>query len=125
MDERTVVFVAHPVRGDTEANIAAARKIFSELHLDDSIIPVAPYLARHGLIDQKSDHGHQLAFGADRQYFVRNFIEQLWLYGDHISDGMWEVVELALECFVEVVPKSEETYCDLATRYKITGRSIR
>jgi len=100
------VFIAHPIAGDISGNIEKVLAICKGLHSGD-IIPIAPYLGLLRYLNDEVPEERELGIYAINEHFRRGFIDELWLFGDRISDGMKEEVNLALELDIPIIPKTE------------------
>lgn len=102
-----MIFVAHPMSGDIDGNTKKVIAICKSIHSEE-IIPVFPsltwrqYLAGH-------PNFQNLAAAVNEEYFRRGLVDEIWLYGDRLSDGMEREVILAMECHIPVIPKTPET----------------
>lgn len=97
------VFVCSAYRGDIEANVAAARSICRRLALS-GITPIAPHLIfpqflRDDLVWER-DQGIKL--GLD----LLSTCDELWYYGDRITDGMRTEIAEARRLHIPVVHKT-------------------
>lgn len=110
--EFKTVFIAHPLRGDIAKNIRRVRAICKELH-SDTLIPYAPYLATAQYLNDNISEERELGMEANHEMFIRGFIDELWLYGDRISNGMAIETRLALRLNIPVIPKTKWTARDL------------
>lgn len=114
------IFIAHPVSGDVEGNlrkiVAICRSIHSQNH-----IPVFPSFTWRKYLDD-SEQSRELAGTVNLEYFRRRMIDEVWLYGDHMSDGMHKEVLLAWKYGAIVAGKTPATKKALAEmqrdRYK-------
>ena len=113
MAQKKVVFVAHPVSGDIAGNIKKVLAICEAVH-KQGIIPIAPYLVSLQYLDDTVVEDRALGIEVNHICFHRRFVDELWLYGDRISTGMRGEVELAFECGIPIVAKTEGTERDLA-----------
>ena len=106
------VFIAHPMTGDIEGNTEKVVKICRAIHSRE-IIPIFPsFTTRRYLTPEPGDR--VLAVLHIQEYFRRQMIDELWLYGDGITPGMWREVALAQEHNVPVVAKSPQTQRELS-----------
>jgi len=114
MKQSKIVYIAHPVGGNVKENLQKVakitRKILIDKHPDLNIIPVAPYfLYCHSLDDDIMDErliGMQSSFD-----FLSNAkVDELWLYGEKISNGMISEIELADKSNIIVVAKTIGTH---------------
>ena len=111
--KKKTVFIAHPVRGDARGNARKVLDICREVH-KKNIIPVAPYLVSIQYLDDNVKEDRELGIEATLEAFHRGFIDELWLFGDRISEGMGEEVRLALKLGIPVIPKTDGAKRDLA-----------
>jgi len=108
MKTKKTVYIAHPLSGNLEGNAAEVRKICREVHTETTI-PVATYLVTLQYLDDTKEEERNLGIDADLETFRRRYIDELWLYGNHISTGMKQEVKLALSLGIPVIPKTEGT----------------
>ena len=102
-----MVFVAHPMSGDIRGNTRKVVEICRKIHTVD-VIPVFPsFTWRKYLRNNKRDKA--LAGMVNKVYFRSGFINELWLYGDHITDGMWREIDLARRYRIIIVPMTAGT----------------
>ena len=102
-----MVFIAHPMSGDIEGNtqkvIAICRRIHSK-----RIIPVFPsFTWRKYLSNDPNDL--KLAQAVNKEYFRRKAIDEIWFYGDRMTDGMIREARLAQKYGIKIVGKTKET----------------
>ena len=91
-----LVYIAHQVGGNVEENIRSVLKICREVHTAETI-PVAPYLVAVQYLEDAVEGERALGMAANREYFTRKLIDELWLCGPRISAGMEGEVRLSLE----------------------------
>ena len=106
------VFIGHPVGGDIKGNVRKVLKICSEVHTRD-VIPVAPYLISLQYLNDEVATDRELGMEANNECFHRLYIDELWLFGTHISSGMKQEILLAKELGIPIVPKTDGTKSDL------------
>jgi len=105
------VFIAHPISGDVENNVKKVIAICEAIHSKD-VIPVFPsFTWRQYLTDRPGDKA--LAHAVNEEYFKRGMVDEVWFYGDRMSDGMREEAKLARSFGITVVGKSRETMSGL------------
>jgi predicted glycosyltransferase len=63
-------------------------------------------------LDDEVHEDRRLGADANLEHFHRRFIDEVWLYGDRISNGMKEEILLALQLGIPVIPKTEGTTRD-------------
>lgn len=109
--KKKIVYIAHPIGGDVENNLQALKWIYQQLTIENEVIPFIPYIAT---VESLSDHvASERAAGFDhnRAIFRSGIIDEVWLYGERISDGMQIEIEWAKWLNIPVVSKSEGTKC--------------
>lgn len=109
--KRKTVFVAHPIKGDVQGNATKVLDICQKIHTE-TIIPVAPYLVSIQYLNDEIIEDRKLGIEANLEAFHRKYIDELWLFGDHISPGMGQEVLLALKLDIPVIPQTDETKRD-------------
>ncbi len=105
------VFIGHPIGGDIRNNIEKVLKICEEIHNKD-LVPVAPYLTSLQYLNDEIIEDRELGMEANHECFRRHYVDELWLFGDKISNGMKKEILLAKEMNIPVVPKTEGTRRD-------------
>ena len=109
---KKTVFIAHPISGDVQGNIKKVLDICAHIHNRD-VIPVVPYLACLQYLRDEVAEERELGIEASLEGFHRGYVDEVWLFGDHISAGMKREVTLALTLGIPVVPQTEGTKKDL------------
>jgi len=105
-----VVYLAHPVKGLVKKNIRTVVKIVRTIaHENSFVMPVAPYVEYNLALDDHIKSDRRLGMLFNKEFFMRRFIDELWLYGWKISEGMWQEIKLAKELGIPVVAKTSET----------------
>ena len=103
------VYPAHPISGDVEGNLKRVRAIVRNLHFMPGVMPVAPYLAACGTLDDNVLEERRMGIEVNEEYFRRGLIDEVWLYGSRISNGMKGEILLAWDYGLPVVPQTKET----------------
>lgn len=106
------VFVAHPISGDIDGNIKKVLEICERIHTKE-IIPVAPFLVSLQYLNDHVVEDRELGVEANLECFRRGYVDELWLFGDRISEGMKGEVKLARELNIPIVPQTDGTRRDL------------
>ncbi len=91
-----LVYVAHQIAGNVTGNIRAVVEICKKIHTPD-ILPVAPYLESVYYLDDDKPEERELGQLLDKEFFKRKVIDELWLCGPRISNGMRDEIRLSLE----------------------------
>jgi len=106
MPKAKMVFIAHPMSGDVEGNTQKVVDICRKIHTA-KLIPVFPSFTWRKYLGYTAKD-NELATGVNEAYFRSGFIDELWLYGDRLTEGMKKEVRLAIECGIRIVPKTRE-----------------
>lgn len=105
-----IVYIAHPIGNDVKANLEKIRKIVRHINLTmPEIIPFVPYYADCVSMDDSIKEERERGIRNDMEFFKRKCFDELWLYGDCISNGMKAEIELAYDCGIGIIPKTVET----------------
>lgn len=99
MFNNKLVYVCSPVRGDVEANVAKAKE-YCKTVLIMGYIPLAPHVAYSGMLDDEIPEERETALALGLALVRR--CDELWIFGDHISEGMKGEIELAKEIGIPV-----------------------
>jgi hypothetical protein len=110
--QRKLVFIAHPIRGDVASNMKKVFAICEQVHKEGHT-PIAPYLIAPTHSNDEVLKNRELGVWANLTTFEHGYVDELWLYGDRISEGMKIEVALAKKLGIPVVAKSEGTKRDL------------
>ena len=105
-----IVYIAHPVSGNIKENVDRIISIvrFINLTMPD-IIPFAPYIVDCLALDDINELERDRGIKNDVALLKAGFISEMWLYGDRISVGMKNEIEIAKKMKIKVVSKSEGT----------------
>ena len=106
------VFIAHPISGDIDGNVKKVLAICERIHTKE-LVPVAPYLVSLQYLNDEVVEDRELGIEANLECFRRRYVDELWLFGDRISEGMKGEIALAKELNIPIVPKTDGTKRDL------------
>lgn len=87
---KPVVYVCSPYSGDIESNTANAR-MYSRFAVAKNTIPFAPHLLLPQYISEEHERG--LAMFMNKVFLGK--CDELWVFGNKITEGMAEEIELA------------------------------
>ena len=87
---KPVVYVCSPYSGDIERNTANAR-MYSRFAVAKNTIPFAPHLLLPQYISEEHERG--LAMFMNKVFL--GICDELWVFGNKITEGMKEEIELA------------------------------
>jgi hypothetical protein len=114
-----IVYIAHPISGDVKGNLEKIRLILREINLTEpDVLPFAHYWVDCHALDDTVLAERERGIKNDVELIKRDFIDEIWLYGDRISNGMNAEVMLAFRLHIPVVPKTPETKQEFEDRYR-------
>lgn len=100
--KKKIIYIAHPIGGDIEANVKSVLKIVKELNMSGlPIVPFAPYIVDVMALDDNDAEQRARGFENNRQLF--DFVDEVWLYGGLISYGMQTEIDWARELNIPVL----------------------
>ena|SRR4030042_1948242 len=98
-----IVYICHPVSGDVMGNIEKIMKIIRDINLSsEDVVPFAPYLGDLLALDDNKPEERSRGILNDIAILRSGIINELWCYGDRISAGMKEEINLAFNMGVPV-----------------------
>lgn len=80
-----LIFLASPLKGDMENNIKKARE-YSKYIVEQGHIPFAPHLLFTQFLDDTNPEERKI--GISMGFKFMEFCDELWIFGDTISEGM-------------------------------------
>lgn len=87
---RPLVYICSPYAGDIEKNTKNARR-YSRFAVTRNAIPFAPHLLMPQYMDEKTERWLAMLMNS---VFIGK-CDELWVFGDHISNGMAYEIEKA------------------------------
>ena len=98
-----IVYIAHPISGDIEGNLAKIRAIVRHINLTHpDVIPFVPYYADVVSMDDNNREERARGIKNDQEFFKRRIFDELWVFG-HISEGVAAEIKLAKENRIPVL----------------------
>ena len=82
---RPIVYICSPYAGDVETNVQKARR-YCRFAVDKGYIPIAPHLLFTQFLNDDNPKERQLGI-----FFVNAVMSkcsEVWVFGEHISNGM-------------------------------------
>ena len=120
-----IVYIAHPIGGDVDNNIKKVIAICRDVNLTEpDIIPFVPYLSDLYALDDSKPEERERGLKNGLSLLKRGFTDEIWLYGDRISNGMRSEVEICNQVGIKVVPKTRQTLYDLTHPKQILTKKI-
>jgi len=96
---RPLVYVASPFAGNTEYNISKARG-YCRFAVTKGCIPIAPHLLYPQFMDD--DDKEQRELGLFFALILLGKCDELWVFGERVSDGMAAEIVKAKKCGMPV-----------------------
>ena len=90
--KRKLIYVASPLRGDYKLNMARAKQ-YCKMVVDQGFIPYAPHLLFTQFMDDSDPVQRAVGMGMGKEMLKR--CDELWVFGDTISEGMAAEIKLA------------------------------
>lgn len=105
-----VAYIAHPIGGNVKHNLEMVRKIVRFINLDEpETVPFAPYWLDCHALDDNVPVERLRGIKNDIELLKRGFIDEIRLYGNRISNGMWAEINLGKKLGIPIVPMTTET----------------
>lgn len=96
-----VVYIAHPVGGDIENNLTLIRDIVLKINLEEEdVVPFVPYYS--DVVSMDDSNPEQRARGIKNNIHLLQFCDELRLYGERVSKGMWLEIAKARELGIPI-----------------------
>jgi len=106
-----IIYIAHPIGGDVEGNLKKIAQIAREINLEyPDVVPIAPYYLDCHALDDSNPEERQRGILNDSEFFDRKIMDEVWLYGDRISEGMSQEIRQANAMGIPVISMSEGTW---------------
>ena len=101
-----IIYLAHPIGAPTkegiEANLADLRRIVRFINLNyHDVVPFVPYYADIVSMDDNIPTEREKGIKNDKSILESGIVNELWLTGDRISDGMIAEQHIA---WIEMIP---------------------
>lgn len=104
-----IVYIAHPISGDIEANLADIRRIVRKINLTfPDVVPFVPYYVDIVSLDDNMPEERQRGIKNDTAILKSGMVQEMWLTGPRISTGMAAEMELAMTLNIPVINKLNE-----------------
>lgn len=99
-----IAYIAHPVGGDVENNLKDLRRIIAKINEDmRDVVPFCPYYA--DVVSLNDNDPTERAWGIMNAHtlLASGVVDELWLTGERISDGMDAERVLAIKKNIPVI----------------------
>lgn len=109
--KRKVVYIAHPISGDVYNNCQKVVRIVEAINRKKpNVQPFAPYIVDLLALNNKKEEDKELGMMNNLELIRRGFVDELWVFGDKISKGMKQEIDIARENNIPVKIKDEKDY---------------
>jgi hypothetical protein len=106
---KKICYIAHPIGGNVELNLASIRNIIFRINTEKKfgdVVPFAPYYADVVSCDDNVPELRERGLQNDEAILSRKgLVDELWLFGPHISAGMKREIMAAFRAGIPVVPQ--------------------
>ncbi len=96
-----LVYIAHQIAGNVDENVKEVLRICRDVHTPE-IVPLAPYLVAVQYLDDALERERKLGIAANLEHFRRKLMDETWLCGPRISNGMKSEIQLSLQYGIPV-----------------------
>lgn len=108
--KKKIIYIAHPIGGDIKGNLEMVGEIYRQISLyRPDVIPFAPYIATIACLNDNVPQERAIGFEHNKAFFDKGIIDEVWLYGDRISNGMAQEIAWAYSLGIPVVSMIEGT----------------
>lgn len=120
---KKLVYICSPLKGDLEVNMARAVK-YAKSASEEGVIPLAPHTIftqfLDDLIPEERERG--LKLGVD----LLKRCDEIWVYGDHLSEGMKNEIVTAYGEGMPIITKAmnAETYTEVLALQNVFKESF-
>lgn len=106
-----IVYIAHPVAlPDLQQNLQKIQTIARDLNLSRrDIVPFVPYMTDCLSLDDTDPKQRERGMTNNKALLASGVVDELWLYGDRISEGMYEEIRIALSTGITIKGATPQT----------------
>jgi hypothetical protein len=93
-----IVYIAHPISGDIEANLSDLRRIIRRINSESPrVVPLCSYYADIVSLDDNDPKDRERGMSNAKEVLRSGAVDEMWLTGDRMSSGMREEIDVAEE----------------------------
>lgn len=108
-----VVYIAHPIRGNKSGNIEKIIKIVRSINLFlPDIVPLTNYIADCLALNDDVKEERDKGLSNDEAILQSGIVDELWVFGDEISEGMRIEMETAKAVGIPIKYFKEDVFID-------------
>ena len=90
-----IVYIAHPIAGDIDGNLIRISAIIRMINLTyPEVVPFAHYFVDIHSLDDRVEVERNRGIKNDITFLKAGFINEMWLFGDKVSNGMQTEIKL-------------------------------
>ena len=121
-----IVYIAHPIAGNIEANLKSIREIVKDInHKYHDVVPLAPYyvdvLVMHDHVPELRERGIKNGLALINR---KGAVDEMWVYGKVISPGVKKEIITAIENKIPVIAKNpliQDDLDEIKKHFKLYG----
>lgn len=102
---KKLIYVCSPLRGDLEKNMKRAR-IYSKYVVDQGYIPFTPHIFFTQFLNDEIQEDRDAGISMGMQMLL--LCQELWVFGDKISQGMQSEIDYANKNGIDVIYMMEQ-----------------
>lgn len=115
-----IVYIAHPIGGDVKNNLRKIIAIVRDINLKhNDIMPMAHHVVDCLALNDDIPEERERGLLNGKEILCKGVCDELWLYGNKVSQGMIDEINIFTGQRRPIVPKTKETqkYCDKNLTY--------
>jgi hypothetical protein len=117
-----IAYIAHPIGGNPEGNAKKILDIIKQINLTEpNTVPFAPYITDILALDDNDPEQRERGIKNDAAFFSKKTMDEVRLYGDHLSKGMRGEIEFASFFKIPIRPMTKQTRAALERMQKDIG----
>ena len=100
---KKLIYIAHPLRGNKQGNLDNIARIAWTLHKHfTDVVPFVPYFLDASILNDDIPAERRLGMNNGKLVFKRCTIDEIWVFGEHISDGVYQEISHGLKFHIPV-----------------------
>ena len=108
---KVFVYICHPIKGDKKENLKNILKIVRIINLTmPEVVPLTNYFADCLALCDEIEEERQKGLYNDRKLLESGIVDELWVFGDKITEGMLSEIKTAQECGIPVKYVDKEAF---------------
>lgn len=105
--KKKLVYIVHPIKGDVMDNVERILRIVRDINLNcKNVIPFAPYLADVLALNDDNPEERKRGIRNDKYILASGIVDEIWVYGDRVTQGMSDEIKLAFKLDIPIVTVS-------------------